>query len=121
MEQSARGGDIRDNGSVRKVPSPLGAADVSASLAKLSPWCYHHRMAYEELHSGVQVQVAARIKELMRENNLTQVALAKGTGLRQNTVSAWLLGKKEPSIRSLWLLADYFNVDIDYLVGRKDY
>ena len=47
--------------------------------------------------------------------------MAKGTGLRQNTVSAWLLGKKEPSIRSLWLLADYFNVDIDYLVGRKDY
>lgn len=94
---------------------------MSASLAKLSPWCYHRCMAYEELHSGVQVQVAARIKELMRENNLTQVALAKGTGLRQNTVSAWLLGKKEPSIRSLWLLADYFNVDIDYLVGRKDY
>lgn len=28
--------------------------------------------------------------------------------------------KKEPSIRSLWLLADYFNVDIDYIVGRKD-
>lgn len=43
------------------------------------------------------------------------------TGIKQNTISAWLLEKKEPSIRSLWLLADYFNVDIDYLVGRKDY
>ena len=62
-----------------------------------------------------------KTRELMKENSLTQVALAAATGLRQNTVSAWLLGKKEPSIRSLWLLADYFNVDIDYLVGRKDY
>lgn len=78
-------------------------------------------MAYEESHGSVQIQVAARIKELMRENSLTQVALAAAVGLKQNTVSAWLLGKKEPSIRSLWLLADYFNVEIDYLVGRKDY
>ena len=75
-------------------------------------------MAYID---NVQIQVAARIKELMRENSLTQVALAEKVGLRQNTISAWLLGKKEPSIRSMWLLADYFNVDIDYLVGRKDY
>lgn len=67
------------------------------------------------------VQVASRIKELMKENNLNQVSLAEKIGLRQNTISAWLLGKKEPSIRSLWLLADYFNTDIDYIVGRKDY
>ena len=76
---------------------------------------------YAEENKNVPIQVAARIKELMRENSLTQVALAEKVGLRQNTISAWLLGKKEPSIRSLWLLADYFNVDLDYLVGRKDY
>ena len=76
---------------------------------------------YAEENRNVPIQVAARIKELMRENSLTQVALAEKVGLRQNTISAWLLGKKEPSIRSLWLLADYFNVEIDYLVGRKDY
>ena len=63
---------------------------------------------YAEENKNVPIQVAAR-------------ALAEKVGLRQNTISAWLLGKKEPSIRSLWLLADYFNVDIDYLVGRKDY
>ena len=65
-----------------------------------------------------QIESLAR---LMKENGLTQVALAEKIGLRQNTISAWLLGKKEPSIRSLWLLADYFNTDIDYIVGRKDY
>lgn len=70
---------------------------------------------------NIQVQVASRIKELMKENNLNQVGLADKIGLKQNTISSWLLGKKEPSIRSLWLLADYFNTDIDYIVGRKDY
>ncbi len=68
----------------------------------------------------MKIIVAERIRELMKEENLTQVELANKIGLKQNTISAWLLGKKEPSIRSLWLVADYFNVDIDYLVGRKD-
>lgn len=68
----------------------------------------------------MNIIVAERIKELMKEEGLTQVALAKKTGVKQNTISAWLLGKKEPSIRSLWLLADYFDVEIDYLVGRRN-
>ena len=54
------------------------------------------------MQSNVQIQVAARIKELMKENNLNQVGLAAKTGIKQNTISAWLLEKKEPSIRSLW-------------------
>ncbi len=68
----------------------------------------------------MKIIVSERIRELMKEENLTQVELASKIGLKQNTISAWLLNKKEPSIRSLWLVADYFNVDIDYLVGRKD-
>ena len=69
----------------------------------------------------MQILVADRIRELMKEHNLNQVKLAQNVGVKQNTISAWLLGKKEPSITSLWLLADYFDVDIDYLVGRKDF
>lgn len=68
----------------------------------------------------MNIIVSERIKELMREENLTQVALAEKIGVKQNTISAWLLKKKEPSIRSLWLLADYFNVEIDYIIGRKN-
>ena len=67
----------------------------------------------------MQIIVAERIKDLMRENGLNQVALAKKIGVKQNTISAWLNHKKEPSINSLWLLADYFEVSIDYLVGRN--
>lgn len=69
----------------------------------------------------MKIVVAERIGELMKEQGLNQVKLAEKVGVKQNTVSSWLLNKKEPSITSLWLLADYFNVEIDYLVGRKDY
>ena len=67
----------------------------------------------------MEIIIAERIRELMREQGLNQVQLASRVGVKQNTISAWLLGKKEPCIASLWLLADYFEVDIDYLVGRK--
>lgn len=61
-----------------------------------------------------------RLKELMKEEGLNQVQLALNTNLKQNTISSWVLGKKEPSLYNLWTLADYFNVTIDYIVGRKD-
>jgi len=57
----------------------------------------------------------------MIENNLNQVQLAEKANLKQNTISSWLKGKKLPNITSLWLLADVFSVEIDYLIGRKDY
>ena len=69
----------------------------------------------------MNIIISERINELMQEEGLNQTQLANKIGLKQNTISAWLLKKKEPSIRSLWLLADFFDVDIDYLVGRKDY
>ena len=69
----------------------------------------------------MNIIVAERIGELMKERNLNQVKLSKEIGISQVAISTWLLKKKEPSIRSLWLLADFFDVDIDYLVGRKDY
>ena len=69
----------------------------------------------------MKILVSERIRELMKEHDLNQVRLAEQVGVKQNTISAWLRDKKEPCITSLWLLADFFDVDIDYLVGRKDY
>lgn len=69
----------------------------------------------------MDIKVAERIAELMRDEGINQVQLAAKIGVKQNTVRSWVLGKKEPNISSLWRLADYFEVDIDYLVGRKPY
>lgn len=62
---------------------------------------------------------AERLRELMKTENLKQVDLAEKIGVKQNTISAWLLNKKEPCIKNLWLVADYFDVTIDFLVGRE--
>ena len=56
----------------------------------------------------------------MKEYGLNQVKLAARIGVKQNTVSSWVNGIKEPSIRSLWLLADFFEVSVDYLIGRTE-
>ncbi len=69
----------------------------------------------------MNIKIAERLKELMKEENLNQVQLAEKTGLAQNTISAWLSKKKEPNITSLWKLADCFGVSVDYLIGRKDF
>lgn len=68
----------------------------------------------------MRIIFAERLQELMKEQGLNQVKLAERVGVKQNTISAWLLKKKEPSLTSLWLVADYFGVDVDYLIGRKD-
>lgn len=67
----------------------------------------------------MQIIFAERLRELMKEQGLNQVKLAERVGVKQNTVSAWLLKKKEPSLTSLWLVADYFGVETDYLIERK--
>lgn len=67
----------------------------------------------------MEILFVERLRGLMKEEGLNQVKLAERVGVRQSAISAWLLKKKEPSVTSLWLLADYFGVDVDYLIGRK--
>lgn len=46
----------------------------------------------------MEILFAERLKELMKEEGLNQVRLAEKVGVKQNTISAWLSKKKEPSI-----------------------
>lgn len=69
----------------------------------------------------INIKIKENLKQLMKDNNVNQPKLSTGINVAQSAISAWLNGKKEPSINSLWLLADYFNVSIDELIGRKDF
>lgn len=73
------------------------------------------------MSSMVEIIFAENLKMFMKTHELNQVKLANATGISQSAISAWLKGKKEPSITSLWVLADLFDVTIDELVGRKLY
>ncbi len=65
--------------------------------------------------------VGERIKSLRTEKNLSQESLAKKIQSNQKQISKWELNKIEPNIDALSRLADYFEVSVDYLIGRADY
>ncbi len=62
-----------------------------------------------------------KIAELRKEKGLTQNSLAKTIGTSQANLSRWEKGIIEPSIIECWKLADFFDVSIDVICGRKDY
>ena len=61
-----------------------------------------------------------RLRELRMQQNITQLKLAMDLGLNQNAVSRYETGEREADYKTLILLADYFNVSIDYLLERTD-
>lgn len=61
-----------------------------------------------------------RLKELRQARHITQLKLALDLNMSQNTISRYESGEREPGIAELILIADYFHVSIDYLVGRTD-
>ncbi len=60
------------------------------------------------------------IKALRSEAGLGQVELAKRLGVSKGIVSLWENGLREPNMSSLILIAKFFNVSIDYLVGLEN-
>ena len=60
-----------------------------------------------------------RIKELREKAGKQQKELAIDLGVSQPTVSDWESGRKIPSAKSTSKIADYFQVPIDYLLGRE--
>ena len=60
-----------------------------------------------------------KIRELRKERGLSQSSLAKILGVAQNTLSYWENGKFDVDNKSLSLMADFFGVSVDYLLGRE--
>lgn len=61
-----------------------------------------------------------RLKQLRKKRGISQLRLAMELGMNQNTVSRYENGEREADYKTLILLADYFNVSIDYLLERTD-
>lgn len=61
-----------------------------------------------------------RLKELRVEKELTQEKLGEIFNVRKGTVSNWENGNRFPDENTIIKLADFFNVSIDYLLGRTN-
>ena len=57
------------------------------------------------------------LKELRLEKGLGQVELAKEIGVSKGVISLWENGLREPNMYSLILLAKFFKITLDELVG----
>ena len=61
-----------------------------------------------------------RLKELRRERKISQLKLALDLNMNQNTVSRYENLEREADYETLIQIADYFDVSLDYLLGRID-
>ena len=59
------------------------------------------------------------LKYLRKEKTLTQKDLAKMLNIAVSTYSGYELETSEPSLNTLIKLANYYDVSLDYLVGRE--
>ena len=61
-----------------------------------------------------------RLKELRLEKGMNQKETAKILGIAQPTLSGWETGRTQIDYDNLIKAADFYNVTIDYLLGRTD-
>ena len=58
------------------------------------------------------------LKSLRHSRNLTQEELAQKLNIGRSRISMYESGQREPDFETTELIADFFNVDVDYLLGR---
>jgi len=59
-----------------------------------------------------------RLKELRKKRKISQLKLALDLNMNQNTISRYENLEREADYETLIRFADYFNVSLDYLLGR---
>ena len=58
-----------------------------------------------------------KFEKLLKERNLSTYEVAKHTGICNSTFSDWKQGKYTPKTDKLLILANYFNVPIEYFIN----
>ena len=61
-----------------------------------------------------------RLRHLRTSHELSQMDLAKQLKTSKSSVNMYERCEREPSLEMLEKVADYFNVDLDYLLGKTD-
>ena len=77
---------------------------------------YTNLMKLKDAYSGNLSRIfSERLTKLMK--NTTQEEVAKDTGITRQNLSKYMLGKSLPNTKNLFILAKYFDVSCDYLLG----
>lgn len=62
----------------------------------------------------------ARLRLLRHESNLSQQDLAKILGISKSSINMYERGEREPGLETLEAIADFFNIDMAFLLGKSD-
>lgn len=65
------------------------------------------------------IYFATILKDLRKRDGLTQEQLAKNCGISKSAISMYENGNRTPDFETLETFADYFNVNMSYLIGEN--
>ena len=66
------------------------------------------------------MKIKLKLKELRKAAKMSQIKLQIDTGIEQALISKYENGNRIPPTETIILLAEYFNVSVDYLLGRTE-
>lgn len=66
------------------------------------------------------MKLSERLKDLRKEKSLSQQQVAKAIGVTQKAIDFWEKEINEPKASYIILLAKFFDVSTDYLLGLED-
>ena len=61
----------------------------------------------------------SKLANARKRTGLTQRDVAAETGIPQSTLANYETGRTEPDIENLGILGDFYNVDLNWLIGTK--
>lgn len=73
------------------------------------------------MNMGKSVEIGKKLKELRKDMGFTQEELAAKLGISRVNYTRYETNKVRPDYETLVLLADFFDVSLDELFGRKEY
>lgn len=65
------------------------------------------------------MEFSQRLQMLREKKHISRIVLSQLCGLHSDAVRRYERGECEPTMDSLIALSDFFDVTIDYLVGRE--
>lgn len=72
------------------------------------------------LKGGDFLQFGDIIKLLRKERNISQQELADAINISKSAISMYEINQRVPELETFEAIADYFNVEMDYLMGKTD-
>lgn len=61
----------------------------------------------------------SKLKKARQDTGFTQREVSKEVKIPYSTIANWEIGRTQPDIESLGILADFYGVSVDWLIGTK--